>query len=68
MNDISDTPTKPDRRAAYRRRMAEKGYRQLLVWIPERDAERVRSYARALGQTFEKERRAAEKAGAGRAE
>lgn len=56
MSDISDTPTKPDRRAAYRRRMAEKGYRQLLVWIPERDTERVRSYARGLSKSFEKER------------
>ncbi|MCF7996819.1 MAG: hypothetical protein K9L88_18600 [Chromatiaceae bacterium] len=45
--------------AAYRRRQAERGLKQCLVWAPVRDCDRIRSYARELTEQFEKEQKEA---------
>lgn len=45
------------KQAAYRRRQAERGLRQCVVWAPKRDHERIRRYARGLTETFEKEKK-----------
>lgn len=45
------------RQTAYRRRQAERGLKQCIVWAPQRDCERVRCYARELTDQFEKEQK-----------
>jgi hypothetical protein len=53
------------KQAAYRRRQAERGLSQCVVWAPKRDHERIRRYAAGLSKTFEKEQRSAERGSTG---
>jgi hypothetical protein len=46
-----------ERQRTFRQRMIERGYRQLAIWVPARDTERVRKYIDRLTKAFEKERK-----------
>lgn len=48
-----------DRHTRFRQRQRAKGYRQVAVWVPERDTERLKRYAEELSRDFEKEQRTA---------
>ena len=54
LDEAMGTPA-TQRMAQYRERKIASGMKEITLWCPERDVDRVRSYAQGLSKTFEKE-------------
>ena len=52
-----------DRHTRFRQRRYEQGFRQVAVWVHERDAERIKRYAAGLVAVYEREQKGKAKAG-----